>query len=115
MAPRSGGEPLSTLLNVWQLSTIAVRLSNDGFVRGKLSARLNEVDNRQRDYLTSFSMPGISPEVSGVVLLAFDIGLHIGRGHEPNFMTQFDQLTRPIMGSAARFDTNQRWRKCRKE
>ena len=45
--------------------------------------------------------------VSGIVLVALDVGLHVLRRHQPHLMTEFRQFTRPIMGRCAGFHANQ--------
>ena len=35
--------------------------------------------------------------IGSIVLLAFEVGLHIGRRHQPNGMTERPQLARPMM------------------
>jgi hypothetical protein len=45
--------------------------------------------------------------ISGVGLVAFHIGAHIGRGQQPYFNAQTLQETRPVMGRAAGFHDHQ--------
>src|SRR6202023_650946 len=45
--------------------------------------------------------------VSRVILLALDVGLHIGRRDQPHGVTQFLELTRPVVRRRAGFNTDQ--------
>src|SRR6202162_2817208 len=47
--------------------------------------------------------------VSRIVLLPLDVGLHIGRRHQPHGVTQCLELPRPMVRRAAGFDTDQTW------
>src|SRR5882724_13721625 len=42
--------------------------------------------------------------VSGIVLLPFHVGLHIGRRHEPDLVTKRLQFTRPVVRRRADVD-----------
>src|SRR5450759_5166480 len=48
--------------------------------------------------------------VSRVILLPFDIGLHVGRRHQPHGVTKCLELARPMVRRGAGFDTDQTWR-----
>src|SRR5688572_3734314 len=45
--------------------------------------------------------------VSSIVLLPLHVGLHIGRRHEPDLVTERLQFPRPMMRRSASFDANQ--------
>src|SRR5215831_3031249 len=49
--------------------------------------------------------------IGHIVLLSLDVGLHVGRWHQPHPVTNGLQLARPIMRLGARLDANQAWRK----
>jgi hypothetical protein len=45
--------------------------------------------------------------ISGIVLVSFDVGLHVGRRHQPHSVAERLELARPMMRRGAGFDTNQ--------
>src|ERR1700734_4173108 len=45
--------------------------------------------------------------VSGIILVALDVGLHILRWHQPYQVAKLREFTRPIMGRRAGFHANQ--------
>ena len=45
--------------------------------------------------------------VSRVILLPFDIGLHVGRRHQPHRVPKCLELARPMVRRGTRFDTDQ--------
>src|SRR6476659_5202996 len=48
--------------------------------------------------------------IGGIVLLALEIGLHVGRRHQSNSVAECLQLARPMVGRSASLDPNQaRW------
>jgi hypothetical protein len=49
--------------------------------------------------------------ISRIILLALDVGLHIGRWDQPHGVTQCLELARPVVRRPAGFDTDQTWRK----
>jgi hypothetical protein len=53
--------------------------------------------------------------VGSIILLAFDIGLHVGRRDETHTVPQSLQLARPMMRCRARFDPNQAGRQLLEE
>src|SRR3954447_10496435 len=53
--------------------------------------------------------------VSGVILLPFDVGLHVGGRHQPHRVSQGLELTRPMMRGGAGLDADQAWRQLLKE
>jgi hypothetical protein len=53
--------------------------------------------------------------VSRIVLLPFDVGLHVGRRHQPHRVTERLQLARPMVRRSASLDTDQTWRQILKE
>ena len=53
--------------------------------------------------------------ISGIVLVPFDIGLHVGWWHQPHGMAQRLELARPMMRRGASLDTNQAWWQLLKE
>jgi len=53
--------------------------------------------------------------VGHIVLLPFDIGLHVGRRHQPNGMTDRLKFARPMVRRGASLDANQAWRQLLKE
>jgi hypothetical protein len=53
--------------------------------------------------------------VSHVVLLPFDVGLHISRRHQSHGMAEYLQLARPMVGRGTGLDTNQAWRQLLEE
>src|SRR5271165_3337791 len=53
--------------------------------------------------------------IGHVVLLPFDVGLHIGRRHQTHRMTKSLELTRPIVRRGASLDANQAWWQLLKE
>ena len=53
--------------------------------------------------------------VSGIVLVALDVGLHILRRHQPHLVAELRQLPRPIMSRCAGFHANQARRQCLEE
>src|SRR5215475_6202922 len=64
----------------------------------------NEPHIRSSDRLTD----GLS--ISGVVLLPLDVGLYVGRRHQPNSVANCLKLARPMVRRGASFDPNQaRW------
>lgn len=48
--------------------------------------------------------------VDRIVLAALDIGFDVSGWHQANVMTHRTQLTRPVMGRAARLHADQAWR-----
>src|ERR1700720_530597 len=53
--------------------------------------------------------------VSGVVLLPFNVRLHVGRWHQPHGVAKCLQLARPMMRRGASLDTDQAWWKLLEE
>ena len=53
--------------------------------------------------------------VSHVVLLPFDVRLHVSRRHQPHGMAECLQLARPIVRRGAGLDANQAWRQLLEE
>src|ERR1700722_20828898 len=53
--------------------------------------------------------------VSRIVLLSLDVGLHIGRRHQPHRVTQRLELARPVVSRRAGLDTDQTWRQLLEE
>src|SRR5207248_11788467 len=53
--------------------------------------------------------------VGHIVLLPFDIGLHVSRWHQPNGMTDRLKFARPMVRRGASLDSNQAWRQLLKE
>ena len=53
--------------------------------------------------------------VSHVVLLPFDVGLHVSRRHQSHGMAKCLQLARPMVRRGASLDANQAWRQLLKE
>jgi methionine aminopeptidase len=53
--------------------------------------------------------------VSRVILLPLDVGLHIGRRHQPHGVTQCLQFARPMVRRGAGFHTDQTWRQLLEE
>src|SRR3954449_591471 len=53
--------------------------------------------------------------VSDVILLSFDVGLHVGGRHQPHRVSQGLELTRPMMRGGAGLDADQAWRQLLKE
>ena len=53
--------------------------------------------------------------VSHVILLPFDVGLHVGRRHQSHRMTECLELARPMVRRGASLDANQAWRQLLKE
>ena len=48
--------------------------------------------------------------IGSIVLLAFEVGLHVGRRHQPNGVAERLQLTRPMMRRSASLDADKaRW------
>jgi hypothetical protein len=45
--------------------------------------------------------------VSSIVLLPFDVGLHVSRRHQLNGMAECLEFARPIVGRGASFDADQ--------
>ena len=48
--------------------------------------------------------------VRGIVLLPFDVGLHVGRRHQPHSVAERLELPRPMVRRGAGFDADQAWR-----
>src|ERR1019366_4416456 len=48
--------------------------------------------------------------VGRVILLPVDIGLHVGRRHQPHGVTKCLELARPMVRRGAGFVTDQTWR-----
>src|SRR5664279_2249813 len=48
--------------------------------------------------------------VSRVILLPFDVGLHVSRRHQANGMANCLKFARPMMRRGAGFNTDQAWR-----
>jgi hypothetical protein len=48
--------------------------------------------------------------ISGIVLVALDVGLHILRRHQAHLMPKLRQLARPIMRRGASFHADKTWR-----
>jgi len=53
--------------------------------------------------------------VSHIVLLPFDVGLHVSRRHQSHGMAKCLQLARPMVRRGASLDANQAWRQLLKE
>ena len=53
--------------------------------------------------------------VGRIRLAALDVGLHVGRRHQPDLMAQGTDLARPVMRRAARLDANQAGRQALEE
>src|SRR5271169_6395165 len=53
--------------------------------------------------------------VSRVILLPLDVGLHIGRRHQPHGMAERPKFTRPMVRRGAGFYTDQTWRQLLEE
>src|SRR5271156_2110256 len=53
--------------------------------------------------------------VSGVILLPFDVRLHISRRHQPHGVAKCLQLTRPMMRRGAGLNADQAWRQLLEE
>src|SRR5476649_734844 len=53
--------------------------------------------------------------VSHVILLPFDIGLHVGRRHQPNGIAERLKFARPMVRRGASLYANQAWRQLLKE
>src|SRR5712672_3519272 len=53
--------------------------------------------------------------VSHIVLLPFDVGLHVSRRHQSHRMAKCLQLARPMVRRGASLDANQAWRQLLKE
>src|SRR6267142_2582991 len=53
--------------------------------------------------------------VSCIVLLPFDVGLHVSRRHQSHGMAKCLQLARPMVRRGASLDANQAWRQLLKE
>src|SRR4029450_6535094 len=53
--------------------------------------------------------------VGDVVLLPLDVGLHIGRRHQPHCMPKRMQFTRPVVRRGAGLYTHQTWRQLLEE
>jgi hypothetical protein len=70
---------------------------------------LNEAHARSHDSFTD----GFG--IGSIVLLALEIGLHVGRRHQPNSVAEGLQLTRPMVGRSASLDANETRRKLLKE
>ena len=48
--------------------------------------------------------------IGSIVLLALEVGLHVGRRHQPNRVAERLQLTRPMMRRSASLDADKaRW------
>ncbi len=61
---------------------------------------LNEAHARSHDSFTD----GFG--IGSVVLLALEVGLHVGRRHQPNGVAERLQLTRPVVGRSASLDAD---------
>jgi hypothetical protein len=53
--------------------------------------------------------------VGHIVLLPFDVGLHVSRRHQPHRVTQCLKFARPMMRRGTGLDANQAWRQLREE
>ena len=69
----------------------------------------NEAHGRPRDRLAD------RLRIGGIVLPAFDVGLHVGWRHELHFMTKPSQLPSPMMSRSTGLHPNETGRKRREE
>ena len=53
--------------------------------------------------------------IGGIILLPLDVGLHVGRRHQPNGVAKRLQLARPMVRRGTGFDANQAWRQLLEE
>src|SRR5262245_59722718 len=71
--------------------------------------------DRHKSHRRALNRPADRFRISGIVLVALDVRLHVLRRHQPHLMAKRAQLPPPVVRCRARLQANQTWRQSTEE